>query len=310
MKRTSKMYSKFLPLLLLGAGVLVSCNDDDIDPVMEGESIVDIVVRDQSFSTLEAALTKAGLVEVLSADGPFTVFAPTNAAFQAAGITDLDDFTPEQLREVLLYHVVSGSIASSNLQNGQEVTALGESDFYVSINDGVFINGKSQVSTADVRATNGIIHVIDEALITPSQDIIEIAIEAGFTKLAEALTEAGLVEALQGNGPFTVFAPTNAAFDALYQRLGVSGPAQIDDATLEAVLTYHVLEARVFSSDLTNGATPETLQSGTVTINLGSNVTVTDVDSGSPDATVTTADILGTNGVVHVIDQILLPVEL
>ena len=310
MKRTSKMYSKFLPLLLLGAGVLVSCNDDDIDPVMEGESIVDIVVRDQSFSTLEAALTKAGLVEVLSADGPFTVFAPTNAAFQAAGITDLDDFTPEQLREVLLYHVVSGSIASSNLQNGQEVTALGESDFYVSINDGVFINGKSQVSTADVRATNGIIHVIDEALITPSQDIIEIAIEAGFTKLAEALTEAGLVEALQGNGPFTVFAPTNAAFDALYQRLGVSGPAQIDDATLEAVLTYHVLEARVFSSDLTNGATPETLQSGTVTINLGSNVTVTDVDSGSPDATAITTDILGTNGVVHVIDQILLPVEL
>ena len=310
MKRTSKMYSKFLPLLLLGAGVLVSCNDDDIDPVMEGESIVDIVVRDQSFSTLEAALTKAGLVEVLSADGPFTVFAPTNAAFQAAGITDLDDFTPEQLREVLLYHVVSGSIASSNLQNGQEVTALGESDFYVSINDGVFINGKSQVSTADVRATNGIIHVIDEALIPPSQDIVEIAVEAGFTKLAEALTEAGVVEALQGNGPFTVFAPTNAAFDALYQRLGVSGPAQIDDATLEAVLTYHVLEARVFSSDLTNGATPETLQSGTVTINLGSNVTVTDVDSGSPDATVITADILGTNGVVHVIDQILLPVEL
>lgn len=310
MKRTSKMYSKFLPLLLLGAGVLVSCNDDDIDPVMEGESIVDIVVRDQSFSTLEAALTKAGLVEVLSADGPFTVFAPTNAAFQAAGITDLDDFTPEQLREVLLYHVVSGSIASSNLQNGQEVTALGESDFYVSINDGVFINGKSQVSTADVRATNGIIHVIDEALIPPSQDIVEIAVEAGFTKLAEALTEAGLVEALQGNGPFTVFAPTNAAFDALYQRLGVSGPAQIDDATLEAVLMYHVLGARVFSSDLTNGATPETLQSGTVTINLGSNVTVTDVDSGSPDATVITADILGTNGVVHVIDQILLPVEL
>jgi len=310
MKGTSKMYSKFLPLLLLGAGVLVSCNDDDIDPVMEGESIVDIVVRDQSFSTLEAALTKAGLVEVLSADGPFTVFAPTNAAFQAAGITDLDDFTPEQLREVLLYHVVGGSIASSNLQNGQVVTALGESDFYISINDGVFINGKSQVSAADVRATNGIIHVIDEALIPPSQDIVEIAVEAGFTKLAEALTEAGLVEALQGNGPFTVFAPTNAAFDALYQRLGVSGPAQIDDATLEAVLMYHVLGARVFSSDLTNGATPETLQSGTVTINLGSNVTVTDVDSGSPDATAITTDILGTNGVVHVIDQILLPVEL
>src|SRR5690554_3816806 len=210
MKGTSKMYSKFLPLLLLGAGVLVSCNDDDIDPVEERESIVDIVVRDQNFSTLEAALTKGGLVEALSADGPFTVFAPTNAAFQAAGITNLDDYTAEQLREVLLYHVVNGRVASSNLQNGQAVTTLGESAFYLSINDGVFINGNTQVSTADVEASNGIIHVIDQALVPPSQDIVEIAVEAGFTRLAEAITEAGLVETLQGEGPFTVFAPTNA----------------------------------------------------------------------------------------------------
>jgi transforming growth factor-beta-induced protein len=206
--------------------------------------------------------------------------------------------------------VVNGSVASSELQNGQAVTTLNESDFYLSINDGVFINGKTMVNTPDVEASNGVIHVIDQTLVPPTQDIVEIAIDAGFTKLAEALTEAGLVETLQGEGPFTVFAPTDAAFDALYQRLGVGSPAEIDDATLEAVLTYHVLGARVFSSDLTDGATPETLQSGTVTINIGDNVTLADMDSESADAVVASADILGTNGVIHVIDQILLPVEL
>ena len=310
--KLKRIYAKYLPLLmLLGVGTLTACNDDDdIDPVKENESIVDIVVRDQNFSTLEAALTKAGLVDALSADGPFTVFAPTNAAFQAAGITNLDDYTPEELREVLLYHVVNGKANSSSLQDGQEVATLNDSDIYVSLNDGVFINGNTEVTTADVEATNGVIHVIDRALVSPSQDIVEIAVAAGFTRLAEAVTEAGLVEALQGDGPFTVFAPTNAAFDALYQRLGVNGPAEIDDDTLVAVLTYHVLGARVFSSDLSDGATPTTMQTGTVEINLGNDVTITDKDPVSADAKVTSTDILATNGVIHVIDQILLPVAL
>src|SRR5690606_15706834 len=212
--KVKRIYAKYLPLLmLLGVGTLTACNDDDdIDPVKENESIVDIVVRDQNFSTLEAALTKAGLVEELSANGPFTVFAPTNAAFQAAGITNLDDYTAEQLGEVLFYHVVNGKVNASNLQDGQEVATLNDSDFYVSLNDGVFINGNTEVTTADVEATNGVIHVIDRALLPPSQDIVEIAVAAGFTRLAEAVTEAGLVEALQGDGPFTVFAPTNADF--------------------------------------------------------------------------------------------------
>lgn len=312
MKFKSRIRTKYLPLLmLLGVGTLTACNDDDdIDPVNEKESIVDIVVRDQNFSTLEAALTKADLVEAFSAAGPFTVFAPTNAAFQAAGITNLDDYTAEELQEILLYHVVNGKVNSSNLQDGQEVTALNESDFFISLNDGVFVNGNTEVTTADVEATNGVIHVIDRTLVPPSQDLVEIAVAAGFTRLAEAVTEAGLVGTLQGDGPFTVFAPTNAAFDALYQRLGVSGPAAIDDETLVAVLTYHVLGARLFSSDLSDGATPTTLQSGTLEINLGNNVTITDKDPGSADATVTSTDILGTNGVIHVIDQILLPVAL
>ena len=314
MKLTSKIFTQYLPILMFaGMVTLTSCNDDDdIDPVRENESIVDIVVRDQNFSTLEAALMKAGLVEALSADGPFTVFAPTNAAFQAAGITDLEDYTVEQLREVLLYHVVNGRVNAPNLQDGQEVATLNDMDFYVSLNEGVVINGTAKVTTADVEATNGVIHVVDRVLLPPSQDIVEIAVAAGFTRLAEAVTEAGLVDVLQEDGAFTVFAPTNAAFDALYQRLGVNGPADIDDDTFAglAVLAYHVLGGRVFSSDLSDGATPATLQTGTIEINLGSDVTITDKDPGSADAKVTSTDILATNGVIHVIDQILLPVAL
>jgi transforming growth factor-beta-induced protein len=312
MKFTSKVYTQYLPIFMfIGVVTLTACNDDDdIDPVRENESIVDIVVRDQNFSTLEAALMKAGLVEALSADGPFTVFAPTNAAFQAAGITALEDYTAEQLREVLLYHVVDGKVNAPNLQDGQEVATLNDTDFYVSLNEGVVINGTTKVTTADVEATNGVVHVIDRVLLPPSQDIVEIAIEAGFSRLAEAVTEAGLVDVLQEDGAFTVFAPTNAAFDALYQRLGVNGPADIDDETLVAVLTYHVLAGRVFSSDLSDGATPTTVQTGTIEINLGDDVTITDKDPGSADAKVTSTDILATNGVIHVIDQILLPVAL
>lgn len=299
-------------IMLFSMGVMTSCQDDkEVAPIVEEkDSIVDIVVNDENFSILEAALVKAGLVETLSGNGPFTVFAPTNAAFAAAGITDLDDYTADQLTPILLYHVVNGGVASSSLTNGQAVSTLAEEDFFLSLGDDVVINGTTTVTNADVAASNGIIHVIDRTLVPPTQDIFTIAVGAGFTKLAEALTEAGLVETLQGDGPFTVFAPTDAAFDALYSRLGVSGPSEIDDATLEAVLTYHVLGAMVFSSDLSDGAMPETLQTGTVTVNIGDNVTLTDVDSGSPDAEVTSTDILGTNGVIHVIDQILIPVEL
>lgn len=303
---------RMMMTMLFSVGVLASCQDDnEAAPIIEEEdSIVDIVVNDENFSTLEAALVKAGLVDALSADGPFTVFAPTNAAFEAAGITNLDDYSAEELAPILLYHVVNGGVASSSLQNGQAVNTLADEEFFLSLGSNVVINGTTTVTSADIRASNGIIHVIDRTLVPPTDDIVTIAVDSGFSRLAEALTEAGLVETLQGDGPFTVFAPTNAAFDALYQRLGVTSPTQIDDATLEAVLTYHVLGGRVFSSDLSDGAMPETLQTGTVTVNLGDNVTITDVDSGSPDAVVTATDILGTNGVIHVIDQILIPVEL
>src|SRR5690606_11255101 len=294
-------------------GVIHTINAVLMPPVEEEmSSIVEIVVGNENFSILEAALIKANLVDALSAEGPFTVFAPTNAAFAEAGITSLDDFTAEELMPILLYHVYNGAVMAEDLSNGQVVPTLNENaDFYLSINsNGVYNNGKTMVTDTDIEASNGVIHIIDQTLVPPTQDVLEVAVAQGCNKLDEALTEANLVSTLQGVGPLTVFAPTDAAFGALYTRLGVEGPAEIADATLTAVLTYHVVEGWVFSTDIIDGAMPETLQGGTVTINVDGGVTITDVDSGSEDATVTATDILGTNGVIHVIDEILIPVEL
>jgi transforming growth factor-beta-induced protein len=142
----------------------------------------------------------------------------------------------------------------------------------------------------------------------PSQDIVEIAIASGFSKLAAALTEAGLVSTLQGEGPFTVFAPTDAAFDELYSALGVDGPGEVPQATLQAVLLYHVIGARVFSTDLENGLEPVTVGGESFTVNVGeTSVTISDGANSDPDAVVTNVNILGTNGVIHVINKVILP---
>ncbi len=285
------------------------------EPTAVAGTVVGTAYFNKDFTTLTAALKKAELVSTLLMDGPYTVFAPTNAAFEAAGITDLDPLSKEDLTPILLYHVLGSTVLSTDLSNGAAVPTLNPAEIYISLNDnGAFINGATEISTTDLTASNGVVHVIDLTLTPPANDIVQIAIDAGFSKLAEALTEAGLVATLQGDGPFTVFAPTDAAFDALYSTLGVSGPAEIDDAVLEDVLLYHVLSGRVFSSDLSDGLQATTLSDAEdpsqLTINIGDNVTITDNDDNSADAMVNDTNILGTNGVIHVIDAVILPVTL
>ncbi|MDN5212248.1 fasciclin domain-containing protein [Fulvivirgaceae bacterium BMA12] len=285
------------------------------EPTAVAGTVVGIAYFNKDFTTLTAALKKAELVSTLLMDGPYTVFAPTNAAFEAAGITDLDPLSKEALEPILLYHVLGSTVLSTDLSNGAAVPTLNPAEIYISLNDnGAFINGATEITTKDLTASNGVVHVIDLTLTPPANDIVQIAIDAGFSKLAEALTEAGLVATLQGDGPFTVFAPTDAAFDALYSTLGVSGPAEIDDAVLEDVLLYHVLSGRVFSSDLSDGLQATTLSDAEdpsqLTINIGDNVTITDNDDNSADAMVSDTNILGTNGVIHVIDAVILPVTL
>lgn len=305
--------------LILAAGValsfvLTSCNDDETPPVQK-QNILEIASSTPTFSTLTTAVETAGLEEALAADGPITVFAPNNDAFNSfltdQGITAEELLANPDLDGILAYHVVSGSAAAADIEPGA-VETLSEQNFYVSVDPqgGIWINGKSRVTQADVAASNGIIHVIDYVITPPRQSIAEIAVDASeaetpqFTQLVAALTRANLVDAVSGDATdnLTVFAPTDAAFEALYEALGVSGIDEIPLETLTDVLLYHVVPARAFSQDLRQDATLPTLLEGqTLTVDLA-NLQIN--ESGLIQESL---NIHGVNGVIHAIDQVLLP---
>ena len=300
-----------LTLALLSVSI-VSCDDDEMPtPEPEPQNIVDIVVGDDDrFSTLEAALTQAGLVATLQGNGPFTVFAPTNEAFEAAGI-DLDNISDEALSQVLLYHVLGARVAVGDLMEGRTyVTTAATNDdgdqlSLLVAKDGssVTLNGDTQVTTADVEATNGVIHIIDQVLMPPT--VVDLALdnEATFSELTGALQAADgdLVTVLSGDGPFTVFAPTNAAFEA-----AAAVTAGLSTAQLAEVLTYHVVAGNIRSEDLT-ATSVATVNGEEITIDP-SGPTITDARGNVVSIVLT--DVQGTNGVVHVIDAVLLPEEL
>jgi uncharacterized surface protein with fasciclin (FAS1) repeats len=271
-------------------------------------TVFDIIAASTVHNTLEAGLVAAGLDQDLTLGGPFTVFAPTDAAFDAlpAGVLDALLADPSgELTSILLYHVLSGTVLSTDLFDGQTATTLLGEDITVTINgSGVFIND-AQVIVADIIADNGVVHVID-AILSPapaSNTVVDIIVNSEVHNTLEAaVVAAGLVETLSGDGPFTVFAPTDAAFDAL--------PAGTIDALLAdptglltEILFYHVVSGTALSTDLSD-------QQEIVTLN-GLPVTVTINGSGVfiNDAQVIIADIIADNGVVHVIDAVLIPTE-
>ncbi|MEX2529604.1 MAG: fasciclin domain-containing protein [Gemmatimonadota bacterium] len=285
-----------LPALLL----IAACDNSTTEPEPANDpdpDIVDVAV-DADFSTLVAAVQAAGLESVLRGDGPFTVFAPTDEAFDDLPEGALDDLLadPDALAEVLTYHVVAGRITSGDLEDGQLVTTVQGDVFRITLGDGAQVNG-ANIVTADVEASNGVIHVIDAVLLPPA-DLVDTAVDAGFTTLVAAVQAAGLVEVLKGDGPYTVFAPTDAAFDNLPE--GALDALLADPEALANVLTYHVVEGRVFSSDLADEMEVATVQGQTLSIALNSGAQVN-------GANVVTANILTSNGVIHVIDAVLLP---
>ncbi|MET0390000.1 MAG: fasciclin domain-containing protein [Polyangiales bacterium] len=263
------------------------------------QDIVEVATAAGTFTQLTAALEKAGLVEALQGEGPFTVFAPSDAAFEALetampGV--LDALTVEQLASILKYHVVSGAaVEAADLKNGQLVETLEGPSLAVDLSgDKPRINAGATVTTADIAASNGVIHVIDKVILPPG-DIIEVATGAGtFTKLAEALTSADLVDALKGEGPFTVFAPTDAAFEAL-------GTAPTGDA-LKNVLQYHVIEGTLGALDLKEGGAAVTLAGSPVLFSLEGGAQIN-------DAKITITNLVAKNGVIHVIDAVIVPSE-
>ena len=257
------------------------------------KSIVEIAVADGRFTSLVAAVTKAGLVDALSAPGPLTVFAPTDQAFAAAlsalGKT-LDQLTADDLKPILTYHVVGAAVKSTELKAGPVKMLSGISAF-VGLTGGAKLNG-ANIVTADIEASNGVIHVIDKVILPPN--LVEAATLAGeFTTLIGAVSAAGLAETLAKPGAnLTVFAPPNAAFAML--AAVPSGDA------LKNVLLYHVVSGRVLSTELKAGQVPTLLTGKSVNVQLGSGVRIN-------TANVVVADVVTTNGVIHVIDGVLIP---
>jgi len=268
--------------------------------------IVQTAVAAGQFRTLASLLQKAGLVDTLATGGPFTVFAPTDAAFAKVPKATLDALAadPAKLKAVLLYHVVPGRVTAADVVKLTSAkTAEGRSLGIKVVNGSVFVDG-AQVTTPDVEATNGVIHVIDSVLIpkeaTAPKTIVQTAVAAGsFKTLASLLKKAGLVGTLQGKGPFTVFAPTDAAFAKL-PKATLAALAK-NKAKLRSVLLYHVVKGNVSAAKVVTLRSAKTLNGKAVSIRVnGGNVLV-------GGARVTTADVKASNGVIHVVNKVLIP---
>lgn len=300
--------------LVIASGLLitstqVSCSKDD--PAPAPKNIAEIVSSDANFSLLKQAIDKAGLGTALSS-GTLTVFAPDNAAFAASGITSatINTLSAADLAEILTYHVVAARIGSSGVPASDSVNTLNGENIYASKNaNGVFVNG-SKVKTADIDAANGVIHVISSVLIPPTETIAGLATSnADLSLLVAAVSRAGLVGAISAPGKYTVFAPTNAAFAAA----GFPDAASINAAPVDAVAAIvkaHVLPTNVFSSDLIAGGTAPTLQTGVSLTIATTPPSVKITGSANPASNIVVpagVNIVATNGVVHVIDRVLLP---
>ncbi|MBK7524031.1 MAG: fasciclin domain-containing protein [Saprospiraceae bacterium] len=272
--------------------------------MVQSQTVVDIIVNSPDHDTLEAAVVAAGLAGTLSGEGPFTVFAPTDDAFGAlpAGTIEalLNDIP--LLTSILTYHVAGVNALSTDLSNAQEVVTLNGESVTVTINaEGVFIND-AKVTVADLVATNGVVHVINAVLLPPaaSNTVVDIIVNSTDHEILEtAVVAAGLAGTLSGEGPFTVFAPTDAAFNAL--PAGTIEALLNDIPLLTSILTYHVAGVNALSTDLSNGQEVVTLNGESVTVTINADGVFIN------DARVTVADLVADNGVVHVINAVLLP---
>lgn len=315
----------FAPRLLAVAAsltILLSSCDKDDDPPPASNTITDLVVADANFSLLEAAVVKANLAATLKGTGPFTVFAPDDAAFAASGLnaSALNALTSDQAKSIILYHALAGEIKAASVPQGPNAkvtTASGDSVYVTRNANGVFVNG-IKVSQADIDADNGVIHKISRVLLPPGNNtIVDVAVQGGLDSLVKAVLRAnsdpngapGLANTL-GTATLTVFAPTNQAFTNLLQALNLKDINEIPIATLVAVLQYHVVAGRAFSSDLANGNVTM-LANGTTTVNLtngtGGGPTIRGNGNGGNASTITATNIMARNGVVHLIDRVLLP---
>jgi transforming growth factor-beta-induced protein len=290
-------------------------------------NIVGVASASADFSTLVTAVKAAGLVDTLSGNGPFTVFAPTNDAFNKLPAGLLEKLVmPENktaLTKILTYHVVAGKNMAADVikLDGKSVATVNGATISVKIvNGGVVLNDKVNVTKTDIAASNGVIHVIDQVLVpsdldlstlvsksvTNQPNIVGVAsASADFSTLVTAVKAAGLVDTLSGTGPFTVFAPTNGAFAKIPADVLAKLLLPENKDALIKVLTYHVIVGKVDASQVVKLTSAKTVQ--------GSDVKIAVVDSKvklNDNTTVLTTDIQTSNGIIHSIDSVLLPADL
>ena len=309
--KTSMRKFRFAIVALAMVAVFASCKKDEDTQMPDSKNIVQVASSDNQFSILTAALTKAGLATTLQGAGPFTVFAPTNDAFNALfaqlGVSGLNDLSAEALKPILLNHVISGNVKAANISTGYVATLNGTAPgqnkvkvFISKTGSTVKVDG-SQVTTADVMASNGTIHIVNKVIL-PATVVSHAINNPDFSILVQAVAKAGLVDALNAAGPFTVFAPTNAAFNKLFVTLAVSGISDLTAEQLTPILLYHVVSGNILASQVATGNVP--------TLKSGSNISIVADAMGvklNSNSKVIATDVQGSNGVIHAIDTVLLP---
>ena len=317
---------KFYKLSLLMSLFFLSCDVDDNNESypLPLSTIAEFAANNIDLSNLAAALNAAdgNLLSLLNG-GDYTLLAPNNFAFEIFlgknGFNSIDEVPKDILKNILLNHVISGTVKSSDLAaavSGYTSTNATNTDgnflsMYFSTNNGVVFNGVSTVLNPDIAASNGVMHVVD-ALIELPTVVTFATTNPGFETLVTALTRDDLSEDFVSilstttePAPFTVFAPTNEAFSSLFSELGVESLNDIDTATLESTLGTHVVaEANVRSEDLSDGMLITTIGDD-LTISVGTGPQLVDLNGRT--ANIIAVDIQAYNGVIHVIDNVMLP---
>jgi transforming growth factor-beta-induced protein len=274
---------------------------------MEERSLAETLSESPQLSILTRAIQETDLLQTLEKEGPFTLFAPSDAAFAKLPDGALEELLQEGnedvLASILKYHIISGKVASSELTDGQVAATLQGENFVISTSDGVKVNG-ALVATPDIAAGNGMIHIIDEVLLPLSMQPKNIAqlvlANENLSYLASALQSADLIGTLSQDGTFTMFAPTDDAFEALPEGMLIDLLKPENKETLGSLLGYHVIGSKLMAEDLQNDQSIITVQGESMTVNLKEGVKVN-------DAVITGSNIEASNGVMHLVNQVILP---
>lgn len=307
------------PVLAAILLTLSSCDKDENPPPSTDNTIAGIVILNNDFGLFEQAVMKAELAGTLLSPGPFTVFAPDDAAFAASDINSaaINGLSQSEAASIILYHTLATEVRAADIPAGPNAivtTASGDSVYVTKNASGVYING-IKVTQTDIDADNGVIHKIGRVLMPPgTKTIVDVAVAGGLDSLVKAIVRATnapggdpTLAEMTGTATITVFAPTNQAFTDLLSALSLTDIDDIPVATLSDMLRYHMVDGRTFSSDFANGPL-SMLAGGNTMIDLtngtGGGPTITGTGASS---NIIATNIVGRNGVVHLIDRVLLP---